>query len=137
MVGLFVAGYLSSNFIVAFLVRRIRSEAMLNMGIALFDTIVVSVALLLTQTHPADLLVLYFVVVLIATLLESLALVTAAAALIAVGQVCLVYLTAKVDSWPFFAGGAHFQIPFLFIVALFFGHLVERVRATTAVGQGP
>jgi len=127
MVGLFLAGYLGSNLIVAVLLPRVRSQT-LNTAIAILDAILVSAALALTQTKPADLLILYFVVMLIATLPESLTLVTAAAGLIAVGQVFLVYETGKVSLWPFFANGAHFQIPFLFVVALFFGHLVERVR---------
>ena len=85
MVGLFLAGYLGSNLIVAGLLRHVRSQT-LNTAIAVFDAILVSAALVLTQTNPADLLVLYFVVILIATLPESLALITAAAGLIAVGQ---------------------------------------------------
>ena len=131
IVGLFLAGYLGSNLIVAGLLRHVRSQT-LNTAIAVFDAILVSAALVLTQTNPADLLVLYFVVILIATLPESLALISAAAGLIAVGQLCLVYWTGKVGLWPFFASGAQFQIPFLFVVALFFGHLVERVRTPSA-----
>jgi hypothetical protein len=134
MVGLFLAGYLGSNLLVAVLLRRIRPQT-LNMAIALVDAILVSAALVLTQANPANLIILYFVVMLIATLPESLALVTAAAGLIAGGQLCVIYRTGKLSLWPFLASGAQFQIPFLFVVALFFGHLVERVR--TSGGNDP
>ena len=135
MVGLFLAGYLGSNLIIAFLLRRVRSQTLLNTGIAVFDAILVSVAIVLTQTRPGDLVVLYLVVVLIATLPESLALVTAAAALIAAGQLAVTYMTGKIGFWSLAATGAHFQISFLFVVALFVGHLVERIRADTVPRQ--
>lgn len=125
--NLFLAAYLASNLVVAALLRRSRSRTLLEMGVAVFDAGAVSLALLVTNDFSADFFLLYFVVILIAAITERLAFVVATAVLISI----LHLSTAMGHLAPseFFASGALLRIPFLFVVALFFGHLAERVRS--------
>ena len=126
-VGVFLALYLGSNLVVGALLRRVRSDKRIEMGVALFDAMVVSLALLVTQEFSGDFFLLYFVVIFLAALTERLAFVVATAVLVSILHL---YATmGHLGLWAFFASGALLRIPFLFVVALFFGHLVERIRA--------
>src|SRR5258706_7944650 len=54
LIGLFLAGYLASNLIVAAVLRRVRSERLLEMGLVVFDAVAVAAALLLTRSGSSD-----------------------------------------------------------------------------------
>jgi signal transduction histidine kinase len=126
LVALFVALYLASNLAVGAMLRRMRSRRAFLLVVVLFDTLAVSVALLLTQKATSDFFLLYFVVMLIGTVTESLASVLAAALLISLVHV---YTVARfVGIGEMMQGGHLVRIPFLFVVGLFFGHLVQRAR---------
>jgi signal transduction histidine kinase len=128
VVYLFLAGYLASNLIVAFVLRRSHSDRLLEMGLVLFDATAVSVALLLTKNGSSDFFLLYFVVLFIATLSDKPQVVAATAILIAILHL---YTTAHLGGGAsVLSSGELVHVPFLLIVALFFGHLVE--RASTA-----
>jgi signal transduction histidine kinase len=127
LVALFVALYLSSNVVVGVLLRRFRSTRFFLIVIVLFDTLAVSIALLLTQKVTSDFFLLYFVVMLIGTMTESLTSVIVAALLISLVHL---YTVARFVGFDELIRTGHLvRIPFLFVVGLFFGHLVQRARA--------
>lgn len=126
LVALFVAVYLGSNVAVSLLLRRIRATRLFLIGVVLFDTVAVSIALLLTQKATSDFFLLYFVVMLIGTLTESLTSVLTAALLISLVQLYTVGHFLGMEE--LLRSGHLVRIPFLFVVGLFFGHLVQRAR---------
>jgi signal transduction histidine kinase len=126
IVHIFLAGYLASNLVVAALLRRLSSE-WLTMGIALFDAAAVSAALLVGKDFSTDFFLLYFVVILLATQTERLGFVVVIA--VAISLVHLYTTTDPLSPMSILGSGALVRVSFLFVVALFFGHLVERVRA--------
>lgn len=126
IVGLFVAFYLASNIAVGFLLRRVHTTRLFLIGIVLFDTLAVSTALLLTQRATTDFFLLYFVIMLIGTLSDSLASVLTTALLISI--VHLYTVSHFLGFGELLQSGHLVQIPFLFLVGLFFGHLVQRAR---------
>ncbi|HSD10028.1 MAG TPA: HAMP domain-containing sensor histidine kinase [Candidatus Binatia bacterium] len=126
-VAVFLAGYLGSNLVVAALLRHRGSQKALEMGIAVFDAAALSVALFLTKDFSADFFFLYFVVIFLAALTERLAFLIVMAVVIS-----LLHLYATIGTlsvMAFLASGALIRIAFLYVVALFFGYLVERVRS--------
>lgn len=125
-VVLFICAYLVSNVAVGHLLRRTASEHPLEKALVLFDAIAVSIALLLTGDRSGDFFLVYFVVLLLAALSDRLEMIAATAALIT-----FVHLYSTVERIGFtamLAGGDLVRLPFLFVVALFFGHMVERTR---------
>jgi signal transduction histidine kinase len=126
IVHIFLAGYLASNLVVAALLRRSSSE-WLTMGVALFDAAAVSGALLVGKDFSSDFFLLYFVVILLATQTERLGFVVVIA--VAISFVHLYATTDPFAPMSLLGSGALVRISFLFVVALFFGRLVERVRA--------
>jgi signal transduction histidine kinase len=125
VVAAFLAAYLASNFVFAALLRRVRRPQLLEMAIVLFDSSAVSLALLLAQSGSSDFFLLYFFVVFLATLSERVELVAVAAALSAALHL---YATTQLFGTAVLRSGELVRIPFLFVVALFFGHLVARAR---------
>ncbi len=125
-VGLFVAAYLGSNLLLTTLMRRLRSWQWLDITLVLFDTIAVCTGLALSANASVDFFPVYFLVVFIGALTERLRLVVGAAVLISV--VHLFTLSRFVDLPQLISAGYVMRIPFLFVVALFFGYLVQGVR---------
>ena len=97
------------------------------MGIALFDAVAVSAALLVGKDFSTDFFLLYFVVILLATQTERLGFVVVIA--VAISLVHLYATTDPLSPMSILGSGALVRVSFLFVVALFFGRLVERVRA--------
>ena len=125
-VGLFVAAYLGSNVLLTALLRRFRSWQRLDIGLVLFDTVAVCTGLALSANAAVDFFPVYFLVVFIGALTERLSLVVGAALLISL--VHLFTLARFVDFAQLVDAGYVLRIPFLFVVALFFGYLVQGVR---------
>jgi signal transduction histidine kinase len=128
VISVFLAAYLASNLVVAALLRRIRSHKRLEMGIAVFDAAALSVALFLTKDFSTDFFLLYFVVIFLAALTERLSFLVVIAVAISLLHVS-VTMGAALSLRAFLASGALLRVAFLFVVALFFGYLVERVRS--------
>jgi len=126
-VALFVAGYLASNVALTELLPRLRSPAVLDWVLMIVDIAALSVAVVLTDTSSSDLFVLYFAVLFLSALSERIGLVVGAALLISVAH--LYTVSRFVDLGVLFQQGYMLRIPFLFVVALFFGHLVHHARA--------
>ncbi len=125
VVGAFLAAYLASNLVFGALLRRVKRLGLLEMAIVLFDSAAVSAALLLAQSGSSDFFLLYFFVIFLATLSERVELVATAAAL---SGALHLYTTVSLFGTAVLANGELVRIPFLFVVALFFGHLVARAR---------
>jgi signal transduction histidine kinase len=125
VVGAFLAAYLASNFVVSALLRRVKRTQLLEMAIVLFDSSAVSTALWLAHSGSSDFFLLYFFVIFLATLSERVELVAMAAAL---SGALHLYATAQLFGPAVLKSGELVRVPFLFVVALFFGHLVARAR---------
>jgi signal transduction histidine kinase len=125
-VSLFVAAYFGSNVILSALVARGYASRVLNAGIILFDTVAICFALALTVNVSRDFFVLYFIVLFLAALTERVGLVVLAAVISTVLHLGLVAQT--VGSAAVMTDGYLLRIPFLFVVGLFFSHLVHDDR---------
>ncbi len=125
-VALFVAGYLASNVVLTELLPRLRSPAVLDWVLIVVDTAALSVAVVLTDSSSSDLFVLYFAVLFLSALSERIGLVVGAALLVTVAH--LYTVSHFVGLGVLLQQGYMLRIPFLFVVALFFGHLVHHAR---------
>jgi signal transduction histidine kinase len=124
--ALFVAAYLASNVALTELLPRLRSAAVLEWTLMAVDTAALTLALALAQTTSNDLFVLYFAVLFLSALSERIGLVVGAALLITVAHL---YTVARYENLGALLNpGTMLQVPFLFVVALFFGHLVHLAR---------
>lgn len=124
--GSVVTAYFATNFVVAALFRRVRRDWLVT-AIAVFDAAAVSIALAAAKDFSADFFLLYFIVILVAAQAERLAVVVVVA-----GGIGLLHLGATsrlLSPLEVVTSGAPLRISFLFVVAVFFGHLVERARS--------
>ena len=125
--ALFVAAYLASNIVVTELVPGLRSATGLEWVLVVIDIAALSLAIVLTGSAAHDLFVLYFAVLFLSALSERIGLVVGAALLIVVAHF---YTVAQyVDPAVLLQQRYMVRIPFLFMVALFFGHVVQQARA--------
>jgi signal transduction histidine kinase len=125
-VALFVSAYLASNVALTELLPRLRSPALLDWLLIIVDTAALSVAVVLTNSSSNDLFVLYFAVLFLSALSDRVGLVVGAALLITLAH--LYTVSRFVDSGVLLQAGYLLRIPFLFVVALFFGHIVHHAR---------
>ena len=126
-VALFIAGYLASNVVLTELAPRLRARALLEWVLLIVDTLAVAAAVALTDASSNDLFVLYFAVLFLSALSERIGLVVGAVVLIMVAH--LYTVSHFLDLGVLFQHGYMLRIPFLFVVALFFSHLVHHARA--------
>lgn len=126
VVVFFIVAYLSSNVLAGALAARLRSWRAFEIGVVVFDATAVSVALLLSQGSRGDFFLLYVVVLLIGTLTDRLLLIIGTATLLSALDL---YVTGHQAGIDHIVTSDHLiRIPFLFVVALFFGHLIQRAR---------
>lgn len=127
LVALFVAAYLGSNVLLTEWLPRLRSAAVLEWTVVAIDTVALTLALALTGGGTGgDLFVLYFAVLFLSALSERIGLVVGAALLITVANLYTVVQYQGVGA--LLAQGYMLRVPFLFVVALFFGQLVHLAR---------
>jgi signal transduction histidine kinase len=115
----------SSNVVAAQLPARIVNSTWFNASVIVGDTIWISACLLATGRFSADLLYVYFFVVLLAAIGENLALI-AVGAVVVCGAYVVVLSAAGVSP-------SIIRIPFLFTAAAFYGYLVDRTRREQAL----
>lgn len=125
-VALFVAAYLGSNVALTELLPRLRSPAALDWLLVIIDTAALSVAVVLTNSSSNDLFVLYFAVLFLSALSDRIGLVIGATLLITLAH--LYTVSRFVDPNVLLQAGYLLRIPFLFVVGLFFSHLVHHAR---------
>src|SRR5262249_33465731 len=127
IVALFVAAYLGSNLFLEGLLPRMPSRKAFDIALVLFDTAAVCAGLVLTADGGTDFFPVYFLVVFVGALTERLRLVVGAALLISV--VHLSTLSHFMDLRQLMDTGHFLRLPFLLVVALFFGFIVEGTRS--------
>lgn len=125
--ALFVASYLGSNVLLTEWLPRLRSAAMLEWTVVAIDVVALTIALALTGGDGSgDLFVLYFAVLFLSALSERIGLVVGAALLITVANLYTVVEHTGIGA--LLEQGYMLRVPFLFVVALFFGQLVQLAR---------
>jgi signal transduction histidine kinase len=125
-VSLFVAAYFASNVLLSALVARGYTSRAVDAGIIVFDTAAICFALALTNNVSRDFFVLYFIVLFLAALTDRVGLVVIAAIISSLVHLSTVAQT--VGFVPVVLQGYLLRVPFLFVVALFFSHLVHDER---------
>jgi signal transduction histidine kinase len=127
MMALFVAAYLGSNVVLTELLPRLHASTRLEWVLVIIDVVALTTAIVLTDSPSHDLFVLYFAVLFLSALSERVGLVVGAAVLTTVAH--LYTVSRFVDFGALVQQGYMLRIPFLFVVALFFGQLVQHARA--------
>lgn len=125
--ALFVALYLASNVILSQLVPRLSARSSLDWTVVVLDIVAVAAAMALTNHANSEFFVVYFVVLFLSALTERVGLVALATLLITTTY--LYTLSQFVNVSELIDQGYMLRIPFLFAVALFFGHVVQNARA--------
>ena len=123
---LFIAAYFASNLVAGALLRRFSNQPACEVVLVLFDLAMVSIGLALTPAASSQFFVVYFVVVFLSALSDRLGLVVVAAVLVSATHL---YTTSQFIGWGhLLTAGYALRVPFLFVVALFFGYLVAGAR---------
>ena len=124
--ALFVAAYFASNVILTELLPRFRSHYAFDVCVVLLDTVMVSIGLTLIGSGQSEFYVVFFLVLFLSALTERLGLVVTAAALMSVAHL---YTESRIVGMDrLMDPGYLLRVPFLFVVALFFGNLVQDAR---------
>ncbi|MGD9763720.1 MAG: sensor histidine kinase [Candidatus Binatia bacterium] len=124
--GGLIALALATNIAVARVPRRWAESARFATALIVFDTAWVTLALVSSGQFNGDFFMLYFFLLLLATVGENLRLIAVAACV-----VCAAYLfghSATGGSADLWSSPSLIRVPFLFTTAIFYGHLVDRAR---------
>ncbi len=132
-VALFVAGYLASNLLVSALYNAGRWRERYDAAVVLFDTVAVAIGLLLTPNASVDFFPVYFLVVFLVALTRRVELLVGAALFISVAHVAT--LSHFVPTNELIHDGYTLRIPFLLVVAWFFGYAVNAAQRRDAARQ--
>ncbi len=127
LAALYVAAYLSTALLWRPIESRFERPEHLIACVVVFDVLAVSIGLLLANESSGTFFGLYFLVILISVLGQSLALVLVASLVVGVVHVGLLYAFA--DPTTASVGSYAPRMPFLFAVGLAVGHVAEQIRA--------
>jgi len=129
-VAVLIAAALASNLVIARMPEAWLETRIFDFGVVLFDAAWVTLGLASAPSVSEDLFLLYFLVIFIAAVGESLHMIVASALVISV-----VYGATL----SFHAGGGLqltttelLRVPFLFVVALFYGYFVTELRGRSS-----
>ncbi len=123
---LLIVAALASNVLVARLPVRITESTAFYGGVILGDTLWITAALIYSGLFGAEFFYLYFFVILLAGIGESLELI-----LVGATAVCMAYvfvLSATGGSASLWSSRLLIRIPFLLTAAAFYGYIVDGVR---------
>ena len=123
---LLIVAALASNVLVARLPVRITESTAFYAGVILGDTLWITAALIYSGLFGADFFYLYFFVLLLAGIGESVGLIA-----VGVTVVCMAYvfvLSATGGSASLWSSRLLIRIPFLITAAAFYGYIVDGVR---------
>jgi len=123
---LILAGALGSNVVASLLPARILATTLFAAAVILVDTAWISTALLWSGHFSADFFYLYFFVLLLAAIGESLGLIAVGAVVVCAAYIYVLAATGK--NWSLWNSPSIIRIPFLFTAAAFYGYLVDRMR---------
>jgi signal transduction histidine kinase len=117
---------LASNVAISLLPPRMINSPYFGPSIIIGDTLWITAALLISGKFTAEFFFLYFFILLIAAIGETLWLIALAA--VAVCGAYLYVLSVTVGGWSWWSSPSLIRIPFLFTAAAFYGYLVDRTR---------
>jgi signal transduction histidine kinase len=121
-----IAVVLASNLLLGRLPERWTDSKLLDFAIVMFDAAWVTWGLIWAPNVSGDLFLLYFLVIFVAAVGESLPTIVGSAAVVS-----LVYgYTVSTQTGTAFqlTTGVLLRVPFLFVVALFYGYFVSEIR---------
>jgi signal transduction histidine kinase len=120
-----IVAAIASNVVIARFAPRWLERRAFTAGVLIADTAWITTALVLTGHFDTEFFYLYFFVLFLAAIGESLALIALGAIV-----VCSAYLygLAASGAASVLSSASLIRIPFLFAVASFYGYLVDRVR---------
>jgi signal transduction histidine kinase len=122
-----IAFVLASNVIIGRLPERWADSRLFDFTIVLFDATWVTWGLIWAPAVSGDLFLLYFLVIFVAAVGESLPTIVGSAAVMSV--VYAYSLSVQSGSASFhLTTSALLRVPFLFVVALFYGYFVSEIR---------
>ncbi len=118
---------LASNLLLGHIDERTTRTPIFGFAVVTFDTIWVTSALLYSGHFNAEFFFLYFFVILLAAIGESLSLIAIGAVVVCIGYVYLMIRSGQTPTlWD---SPSLIRIPFLFTTTAFYGYLIERTRA--------
>lgn len=123
---LLVVAALASNVVVSLLPARITASPWFGPAVIAGDTLWITTALLISGRFSAEFYFLYFFILLLAAIGETLWLIVLAA--VAVCAAYVYVMAASGGTWSWWHSPSLIRIPFLFAAAAFYGYLVDRAR---------
>jgi signal transduction histidine kinase len=126
-VVLLIAVALASNIIIGRMPDHWTARPVFDLAVVLFDAAWVTSGLIWAPNVSDDLFLLYFLVIFIAAMGESLLTIVGSAAL--VGLVYGATLSVHPGGDIRLASAVLLRVPFLFVVALFYGYFVTEIRS--------
>lgn len=123
---LFVLAYLASNLIVAAVPARILASAWFDVALVLADTAAISFALYLMPQANTDVFVFYFVIVLLASMSDRVAITVLAPVITSLAY--FAFLVARHGLSEVMEPEILLRLPFFLIAGAFYGFFVDRVR---------
>jgi signal transduction histidine kinase/CheY-like chemotaxis protein len=128
-----IAAALASNVGATWLPPRALESRWFTAAVIFGDTAWITVVLLQSGRFTPEFFYLYFFLLLLATIGESLALIAIGAVVACSAYVYL--LTANGGTWSMWNSPSVIRIPFLFTAAAFYGYLVDRTRREQRRGR--
>lgn len=123
---LLIVAALASNVVISLLPPRLINSPYFGPAVIIGDTAWITAALLISGKFTAEFFFLYFFILLLAAIGETLWLIALAA--IAVCGAYLYVMSATIGGWSWWSSPSLIRIPFLFTAAAFYGYLVDRTR---------
>lgn len=125
-VMLAIVAALASNVVMAQMPEHLTTRPAFAAGVIVVDTAWITAALVYSGQFGADFFYLYFFVLLLAAVGESLALIALTAAVVCAAYLYLLVVSGVMPSW--WHSPSLIRLPFLFTTAAFYGYLIDRAR---------
>ncbi len=116
-----------SNIMLATLPRSVFGSNYFDRSLVVLDLFLITSSLWVTGNVTSDLYLLYFLVIMIAAVGETLYVIMWSASLVAV--VYLLVVSSLSDSDVFLSPEYLIRVPFFFVIALFYGYFTQLVRS--------
>jgi len=125
-VAVLIVGALASNLVVSRLPSAWCETQTFDIAIVMFDALWVTLGLSWAPNVSGDLFLLYFLVIFVAAVGESLSMIVGSAVVVAVAYGAMLSMRHGGDLY--LTTTALLRVPFLFVVALFYGYFVTEIR---------
>ena len=122
----FVALYLGSNLVIAWIPARMLATAVFDVSLVLFDTAATSFALYLMPEANTDVFIFYFVIVLLASISDRLS--HTLLAPVVTGVAYIAFLCTRYSTAELLEPAILLRIPFFLLAGAFYGFFVDSVR---------